>query len=91
MAHSIIVKEVPGEPTATFEVEVMEGEGSSAHIVHVDPEYKEKIDWKGDTEALVKKSFAFLLRREPKESILREFNLNVIQKYFPEYEEEVHK
>ncbi len=42
-------------------------------------------------EELVRKSFEFLLEREPKESILREFNLNVISKYFPEYEKEIIK
>jgi hypothetical protein len=31
-------------------------------------------------------SFAFLLEREPKESILREFDLSVITRYYPEYE-----
>lgn len=35
---------------------------------------------------LVERSFAFLLRREPKESILRRFELPVIGRYFPEYE-----
>ena len=40
---------------------------------------------------LIKRSFEFLLEREPKESILREFNLNVISKYFPEYEKEIKK
>jgi hypothetical protein len=35
---------------------------------------------------LVERSFAFLLRREPKESILRRFDLPVIGRYFPEYE-----
>jgi len=40
-------------------------------------------------EELVKKSFEFLLAREPKESILREFNLREIAKYFPEYESEI--
>jgi endonuclease-8 len=35
---------------------------------------------------LVRRSFAFLLEREPKESILRTFDLPVIGRYFPEYE-----
>lgn len=38
---------------------------------------------------LVEASFAFLLEREPKESILREFDLTVIGRYFPEYEQEI--
>ena len=42
-----------------------------------------------DPEDLVRASFAFLLDREPKESILREFDLMVISRYFPEYEREM--
>jgi hypothetical protein len=34
---------------------------------------------------LVEASFAFLLEREPKESILRTFELSVIARYFPDY------
>jgi hypothetical protein len=37
-------------------------------------------------EDLVGRSFAFLLVREPKESILRRFDLIEIGRYFPEYE-----
>ncbi len=35
---------------------------------------------------LVRRSFAFLLAREPKESILGRFDLPLIGRYFPEYE-----
>jgi hypothetical protein len=42
-----------------------------------------------DPVDLVEASFAFLLEREPKESILREFDLTVIGRYFPEYEREI--
>jgi hypothetical protein len=40
-------------------------------------------------EELVRRSFEFLLQRECKESILREFELSVIQRYFPEYDEAI--
>jgi hypothetical protein len=33
----------------------------------------------------VRRSFEFLLAREPKESILRSFDLPVIGRYFPEF------
>ena len=33
--------------------------------------------------------FAFLLEREPKESILRSFDVSVIGGYFPEFEREI--
>ena len=39
-----------------------------------------------DVEDLVRRSFEFLLERERASSILREFDLAVIQRYFPEYD-----
>jgi hypothetical protein len=36
-------------------------------------------------ERLVRESFAFLLEREPATSIMREFGLDVIGRFFPEY------
>lgn len=40
-------------------------------------------------EELVADAFAFLLAREPRESILRSFDLEVIGRYFPDWEAEV--
>ena len=73
------------------------GESKTQHSVTLDKEYWEKLTHstgsgqaeKVSPEELVKKSFEFLLAREPKESILREFNLQLITKYFPEYESEI--
>jgi hypothetical protein len=66
-----------------FDVEV---EGI-AYVVTVPKEYGERLTQKRiEPDELVRRSFEFLLAREPKESILREFELPVIQKYFPEYE-----
>ncbi len=42
-----------------------------------------------DPSDLVRRSFEFLLAREPKESILRSFGLSLIGRYFPEYEREI--
>ena len=42
-------------------------------------------------ETLVEKSFEFLLEREPNTSILRSFDLSVINRYFPEYERTIKK
>ena len=39
-----------------------------------------------DPERLVAASFDFLLAREPREAILRTFDLPVIERYFPGYE-----
>jgi hypothetical protein len=44
-----------------------------------------------DPQRLVEASFGFLLEREPKEAILRSFELPVINRYFPEYEVEIQR
>jgi hypothetical protein len=42
-------------------------------------------------ETVVQASFAFLLEREPADSILRRFELPVIGRYFPGYEAELRR
>ena len=42
-----------------------------------------------DPEDLLRASIDLLLEREPKESILREFDLTVIGRYFPDYERQI--
>lgn len=42
-----------------------------------------------DPHELVAASFVFLLEREPRESILRQFELPVIERYFPGYETQI--
>jgi hypothetical protein len=44
-----------------------------------------------DAETLVRASFEFLLAREPVSSILPRFDLAVIERYFPEWREEMRK
>jgi hypothetical protein len=45
----------------------------------------------GTPDGLVRRSFEFLLEREPKESILKSFALTDIGRYFPDYEAEIGK
>jgi hypothetical protein len=40
-------------------------------------------------EALIRESFQFLLEREPNTSILPSFDLPLIGRYFPDYENEI--
>ncbi len=44
-----------------------------------------------DPGSLVRRSFEFLLEREPKESILSSFGLSMIERYFPEYAREIRR
>ncbi len=48
-------------------------------------------DQQKDVEDLVARSFAFLLEREPPGSILRRFDLSAIERYFPEYDQEINR
>jgi hypothetical protein len=73
-----------------FYVTVEEKDSTSEHTVSLDDDYYQKLtDRKTSKQELIKKSFDFLLEREPKESILSEFDLRIINYYFPEYEKEM--
>jgi hypothetical protein len=83
---------VEKEGEGKFRVTVSEGPSRSAHSVSLAREYYEKLTGgKIAADELVRRSFEFLLEREPKESILGRFDLSVIARYFPEYEREVRK
>jgi hypothetical protein len=70
-----------------YRVTVEEGGSRTEHAVTVQDDYYQQLTRGSMTvEELVRKSFEFLLEREPKESILSSFDLPVIQRYFPNYE-----
>ena len=73
-------------------VTVRDGGGSTTHDVTVSTDDAAGLAAAtdaGDVERLVYETFDFLLEREPKESILRSFDLTVVGGYFPEYEHEI--
>ena len=67
-------------------VDLADESGTSHHVVRVSAKDFERWGRGRSAEQLVADSFGFLLGREPKESILREFDLSVIQRYFPDYD-----
>ena len=84
----IAVDHVEGD---TFRVTVDEAGGSTHHTVTVDPAYATRLAGAVPRETLIRSSFEFLLEHEPKESILRTFDLPVIGRYFPEYERHIRR
>ncbi len=73
-----------------FQVTVSEGGSQTVHRVTLATDAHERLTGGAcDPDELVRRSFEFLLEREPKESILREFDITVIGRYFPEYEGEI--
>lgn len=90
MARTIVINEINPLPEGTYEVCVTEDDSMTTHTVHVNGHYIEELGKKPEeVQELLKESFEFLLYREPKESIHRDFNLKVIAKYFPEYESQM--
>jgi hypothetical protein len=75
--------------STNFEV-IVEGNTTTTHRVTVTHSYYQKLTNNRVTpEMLVETSFKFLLDRESNTSILSRFDLPIIERYFPEYEETI--
>ncbi len=86
-ASDRITIEVTRSPSGwTCQVSVADPRSSSQHTVQVTRADLRRWGTGDDPADLVRRSFEFLLRREPKEAVLRTFDLAVIPRYFPEYE-----
>ena len=73
-----------------YGVTVTEGDHSTHHQVRVPERLHDDLGLVGlDEEELVRESFHFLLEREPADAILSDFDLDVISRYFPDYESEI--
>jgi hypothetical protein len=78
-----------GDPLE-FEVVVREGKGETRHQVTMAQAACDRLSaGKHTPERCLDAAFRFLLDREPKESILRRFDVTVISRYFPEFEREL--
>ncbi len=89
MAATIEVEKIDN---SKFRVRVIEAGSETTHDVTVSPnDYTRLTNGKIELEEVVRRSFEFLLEREPKESILTRFDLSVIGRYFPEYEREIRR
>jgi hypothetical protein len=76
----------------TCNVGVADDQSRSRHTVRVSPDDLARLDPAAvDPSDLVRRSFVFLLRQEPKESILTSFDLPLIGRYFPEFESEIRR
>ena len=86
---SVSVTQTAAAPKLEFAVDVREGRGSSRHTVTLDPALLARLGNGVTGEKFVEGVFAFLLEREPKESILSRFDVSVVSRYFPEFESEI--
>ena len=84
--------EVEKFDASRFRVRVIDGGSQSTHQVTLNPKDHARLAGSAvEPQDLVRKSFEFLLEREPKESILSRFDVSLISRYFPEYESEIKK
>ena len=88
VADITVTRRADGNPI-WFGVVVREGDPSTEHAVTLSESDLERLGGGRTPEAFVRDCFAFLLEREPKESILRSFDVSVIGGYFPEFEREI--
>ncbi|MBT4182542.1 MAG: hypothetical protein HOE03_00505 [Nitrosomonadales bacterium] len=67
-------------------------DSKTEHIVSLNDQLHQDItNGKITKTDLVAESFKFLLKRESNQSILKKFDLKVINQYFPEYIDEIKK
>jgi hypothetical protein len=75
-----------------FDVRVSEGGTESRHEVTLSEEdYRRLGEGYGSPDEFVRACFEFLLQRESKESILSTFDISLISRYFPEFEETIRR
>ena len=69
---------------------VVRADGETRHLVTMSRALHDELTGGHATpERCIEAAFRFLLDREPKESILRHFDVSVIERYFPEFEREL--
>ena len=75
------------------DVEIVDGGTRSRHNVRVSREELERWGRPGEEEpdGLLRRSFDFLLARESPGQILKSFELGVVGRYFPEFDEEMRR
>ncbi|HEX3431524.1 MAG TPA: hypothetical protein VHT03_11615 [Rhizomicrobium sp.] len=86
----IRVRTVGHEEPKQFEVVVQDWSGETQYQVTMSQTDFERLSTGGAApEECVRAAFLFLLDREPKESILRRFEISLIERYFPEFFREI--
>lgn len=72
-----------------YEVTVR-GPTTTTHQVTLTEDYYQKLTGGREPAGkLIERSFGFLLRHEPNTSILRRFDLQTSNRYFPDFEKEI--
>ena len=84
---TVLVEPEPGR-ARTFVATVRDGRGDSRHRATLAARDAARFaDLGADPAAGVKAAMLFLIDREPKQAILAAFDIDVIRRYFPEFDD----
>ena len=88
--NMIDVKQTKATNPFEFSVTVRDTDGETHHhVTMTQSTYQKLTGGQVSSERFIQAAFQFLLEREPKESILSSFDVTVISRYFPGFEDEV--
>ena len=89
MKPSIEVNKIEANNKRDHFLVKIEDHNRTEHKVTLNNDLYEEFSNGRSKEQFINDCFRFLLEREPKESILKEFNIEIIGKYFPEWKDEI--
>jgi hypothetical protein len=86
---AIDVRRIEDGDPLVFKVTVRDQGSETQHRVTLSREDLQRLGGGVDPESLIDAAFRFLLEREAKESILARFDVSVITRYFPDFEQKL--
>lgn len=81
----------PSEGGWQCSVTLGDGPDATSHEVSVDRDTLDDLAPGATPENLVRASFEFLLEREPRDAIMRSFELPIISRFFGDYRDEIRR
>ncbi len=88
--EKIVAKERVSDASGwVYTVTVGSGDEATEHTVSLKRETLDELGDGRNAEQFITDTFRFLLTREPKESILRSFDITDVSSYFPEFGSEI--
>jgi len=87
--HALSVTCDPHEGGWRCSVVVGDDASPTQHVVEVDRATLDDLAPGATPDELVRESFVYLLEREPRESIMRAFELPIIARFFGDYPDEI--
>jgi len=86
----IEVKQLSDSEPMVFQAMVSDEGGETQHRVTMSQaDFQRLSSGTASAEVIVEAAFVFLLEREPKEAILSQFDITVISRYFPDFDQAI--